>query len=121
MTNYFPHKFSFSRTSELLFERMVNPLLFPDLVYNNTQRSKDLAKYINIIHDLMDSVIKERQEFLEQEGKHTELAVRKQRCLLDTLLTATIEQKPLSLKEIRDEVNTFVFAVSLGRFETNNF
>ncbi|XP_073828059.1 cytochrome P450 311a1 [Musca autumnalis] len=101
---------AFHRTSELLFERMVNPLLFPDVVYNNTQRSKDLTNYINIIHNLMDSVIKERQQFLEQEENQTVLVARKQRCLLDTLLTATIEQRPLSLKEIRDEVNTFVFA-----------
>ncbi|XP_061395359.1 probable cytochrome P450 311a1 [Musca vetustissima] len=105
-----PYTHAFHRTSELLFERMVNPLLFPDFIYNNTQRYKDLVKYINVIHNLMDSVILERQKFLEQEENQTILATQKQRCLLDTLLTATIEGNPLSLKEIRDEVNTFVFA-----------
>lgn len=90
---------------------MVNPLLFPDIIYDNTQRSKDLNKYIKIVHNLMDSVIKERQEYLKQEENMEEIVKRKQRCLLDTLLTATIEQRPLSLKEIRDEVNTFIFAV----------
>ncbi|XP_075155267.1 cytochrome P450 311a1 [Haematobia irritans] len=101
---------AFHRTNELLFERMVNPLLLPDLVYNNTQRSKDLRKYINIVHDLMDSIIKERREYLELEENKIESGNKKPRCLLDTLLTASIEGKPMTPKEIRDEVNTFIFA-----------
>uniref|UniRef100_A0A1I8Q167 Cytochrome P450 n=1 Tax=Stomoxys calcitrans TaxID=35570 RepID=A0A1I8Q167_STOCA len=101
---------AFHRIGELLYERMVNPLLAPDFIYNKTKRSKDLYNYVAIVHNLMDTVIKERQEYLQQEDNLNELSIKKPRCLLDTLLTATIEGKPLSLKEIRDEVNTFILA-----------
>ncbi|XP_065366517.1 probable cytochrome P450 311a1 [Calliphora vicina] len=113
--NQYTH--AFHRTSELLFDRMTNPLLFTDFIYNKTSASKELDKYLNIIHKLMESVIEERQEYLKQLKECTEASFessnnkrKKPQCLLDTLLTVEIEQQPLSLKEIRDEVNTFVFA-----------
>lgn len=63
----------------------------------------------------METVILERQQYLKEikNTKTEEIAFssrKKPQCLLDTLLTAEIEQKPLSVQEIRDEVNTFVLA-----------
>ncbi|KAI8120585.1 putative cytochrome P450 311a1 [Lucilia cuprina] len=106
---------AFHRTGELLFARMTNPLLFSDFIYNRTSACQELDKNLNIIHNLMESVIKERQEYLKEfkeTGDLIEIVGKRKRpqCLLDTLLTVEIDEQPLTLKEIRDEVNTFVFA-----------
>lgn len=108
---------------------MTNPLLFSDFVYNKTADSKELDKNLNKIHNLMESVITERQQYLKEfkEIQDPEELTHKKRkrpqCLMDTLLTVEIEQKPLTIKEIRDEVNTFVFAVrfkDLNMFQNEN-
>ncbi|KAM7346843.1 cytochrome P450 311a1 [Cochliomyia hominivorax] len=112
--NQYTH--AFHRASELLFQRMTNPLLFTDFIYSKISASKELAKNLNKIHNLMETVIGERQQYLKElkENENPEESITKKKkrpqCLMDTLLTVEIDQKPFTLKEIRDEVNTFVFA-----------
>ena len=94
---------------------MTNPLLFSDFIYSKLSASKVLDKYLEIIHRLTDTVIQERQHYLKEVNdrntKETTFSSGKNRqCLLDTLLTVNIDQNPLSLEEIRYEVNTFLLA-----------
>ncbi|KAH8357472.1 hypothetical protein KR200_003334 [Drosophila serrata] len=97
---------AFHRSSELLFKRMINPLLASDWIFQRTKLWRHLSEQLRIIHSLMDQVIEQRAKELEElEG-----APGKVHNLLDTLLLARFEDQPLSRREIRDEVNTFVFA-----------
>ncbi|BFG02361.1 probable cytochrome P450 311a1 [Drosophila madeirensis] len=97
---------AFHRSSQLLFKRMINPLLASDWIFKRTQLWRELSEQLRVIHTLMDSLIERRSAQLQQEGD----VPRKSLNLLDTLLLAKIDGEPLSRKQIRDEVNTFVFA-----------
>lgn len=109
---------------------MTNPLLALDFIFQRTQMYRELSASLAVIHELMASVVDERIEALKQQGKLAtqlesllvaqpeEEGIRKQRrTLLDTLLTTEIEGRKLTRGEICDEVNTFVFAVSIWRRE----
>jgi len=110
---------AFHLSSKLLFKRMINPLLASDWIFHRTQLWRDLNEQLQVIHTLMESVIEKRAkelEMLEEKGETPE----KLHNLLDTLLLARFEGQPLSRKEIRDEVNTFVFAVGLQKVSYKN-
>lgn len=103
--------------SKSLFQRMVNPLLAYDFIFQRTKLHKRLESSLCIIHELMENVIRERAEFLKQifvnDAEFPRKVVdKRRRTLLDTLLTTVIDGESLSFQVIRDEVNTFVFAVS---------
>ncbi|XP_002133517.2 probable cytochrome P450 311a1 [Drosophila pseudoobscura] len=97
---------AFHRSSQLLFKRMINPLLASDWVFKQTRLWRELSEQLQVIHTLMDSLIDRRSAQLQQQGNEPRKALN----LLDTLLLANIDGEPLSRKEIRDEINTFVFA-----------
>ncbi|XP_052850420.1 probable cytochrome P450 311a1 [Drosophila gunungcola] len=97
---------AFHLSSKFLFKRMINPLLASDWIFHRTNLWRDLNEQLQVIHNLMESVIEKRAKELEDHGE----APGKAHNLLDSLLLARFEGQPLSRKEIRDEVNTFVFA-----------
>ncbi|XP_017064971.1 probable cytochrome P450 311a1 [Drosophila eugracilis] len=97
---------AFHLSSKFLFKRMINPLLASDWIFQRTQLWQDLNEQLQVIHTLMESVIEQRANELEKKAE----TPGKANNLLDTLLLARFEGQPLSRKEIRDEVNTFVFA-----------
>ncbi|KAH8289145.1 hypothetical protein KR054_001025 [Drosophila jambulina] len=99
---------AFHRSSELLFKRMINPLLASDWIFRRTQLWRDLSEQLQVIHSQMDQVIEQRARELEELQQKS--APGKMHNLLDTLLLARFKDQPLSRREIRDEVNTFVFA-----------
>ncbi|KAH8368155.1 hypothetical protein KR084_007751 [Drosophila pseudotakahashii] len=106
-TDHSPIINAFHLSSKLLFKRMINPLLASDWIFHRTQLWRDLSEQLQVIHSLMESVIEQRAKELDEKG---ETPKGRAHNLLDTLLLARFEGQPLSRKEIRDEVNTFVFA-----------
>lgn len=105
---------AFHRSGELLFKRMINPWLASDFIFQRTALWRELRAQLEVIHTLMEQVIERREMQLhaeqEQEKlmkKEEEEEKRRPRMLLDILVLAK-----QSRKQIRDEVNTFVFAVS---------
>lgn len=80
-----------------------------------------LMKNIKIMHDFTDKVISERRDTLqkslsESNGKLDtpvdevdEVGSKRRMALLDVLLQSTIDGKPLSNEDIREEVDTFMF------------
>ncbi|XP_017070067.2 LOW QUALITY PROTEIN: probable cytochrome P450 4d21 [Drosophila eugracilis] len=91
--------------------------LFPiaaPFVYRRLQRD------IRLMQDFTDKVIRERRAILEQskaDGSYRpiimgdeETGKKSKMALLDILLQATVDNKPLTNKDIREEVDVFIFA-----------
>ncbi|EDW82323.2 uncharacterized protein Dwil_GK25740 [Drosophila willistoni] len=108
MTEHSPIIRAFHLSSELLFKRMINPLLASDWIFQRTKLWRRLRVQLEIIHQLMETVIEERARELQDAEQNKS---DKSRTLLDTLLLARFNDgSSLSRQEIRDEINTFVFA-----------
>lgn len=106
---------AFHRSGELLFKRMINPLLAFDFLFQRTGLWRELRTQLEVIHTVMEQVIEQRAMQLQAEQEQEKLMEkeegeeqRRPRMLLDLLLLAK-----QSRQQIGDEVNTFVFAVSV--------
>ncbi|KAL7728451.1 hypothetical protein ACLKA6_005210 [Drosophila palustris] len=100
---------AFHRSGELLFKRMINPILAYDFIFNRTALCRELREQLKVIHTLMEQVIEQRAKQLQlaqEQGQEEEQEVQhKPRILLDALLLGQLNRQ-----QIRDEINTFVFA-----------
>lgn len=92
-----------------------NPILFRFSSYYKTY-----VEYLTILHNFTDKVIRDRQkEFKSKKGnKADDDGVKIKAALLDMLLEATNNGKELTNKDIREEVDTFMFEVSECYFPT---
>lgn len=69
-----------------------------------------MQELLKILHSFTDSVIIARREELEKELKDGDKETRINFALLDVLLQSSIDGKPLTNMDIREEVDTFSFA-----------
>lgn len=118
---YYIFFITFSSVSNMMAERFMSPLqrfdstmkvFFPFLY-------RKLMKNIKVMHDFTDKVISERRDTLqkslsESNGKadnveEDDVGSKRRMALLDVLLQSTIDGKPLSNEDIREEVDTFMF------------
>ncbi|XP_055383080.1 probable cytochrome P450 311a1 isoform X2 [Condylostylus longicornis] len=116
-----PYAKAYHQAFHILFQRMVNPLLGFDFIFNRLEASKQLSNSIKIIHDMTGKLIKERRELITQQYNANnenelneilkdEIGKQKKMAMLDILLNINIDGKYLSDQDIKDEVNTFLFA-----------
>nr|XP_033799763.1 cytochrome P450 4V2 isoform X2 [Geotrypetes seraphini] len=107
------------KMSTIIHKRMKHPWLWPDFLYFRLKSGKEHNRNLNILHMFTEKVIKERASELEQltstdsftDGNSDSRRPKERKAFLDMLLTTTDEEgKKLSLKEIQEEVDTFMFA-----------
>jgi cytochrome P450 len=84
-------------------------IFLPDFLWKFTPSDVRYRNAVRILHSKADSVIKRRMDEVAANSKET--TQERYQDFLQILLDARDEetQQPLSLKEIRDEVNTFLF------------
>nr|QIQ19499.1 cytochrome P450 [Sogatella furcifera] len=101
------------KLEEIGIYRMVRPWLLSELLFQFTQKGREQEKYKRILHDFTDEVIKERRETLSQLGKissdETE-DFKEKAIFMDLLINSSQDGKVLTVQDIREEVNTFMFA-----------
>uniref|UniRef100_A0A336KFI5 CSON009392 protein n=1 Tax=Culicoides sonorensis TaxID=179676 RepID=A0A336KFI5_CULSO len=89
--------------------RFYNPLYKNDWIWKMTKYYKRVSECITYFHEFVDTIINNRRDQLISENS-VKFEERKRPALLDILLLSTIDGRPLTNKEIQDEVNSFMLA-----------
>lgn len=99
--------------SQLIMSRVMSPWLHPTFIYNRTKKSKKFYECLETLHGYSTSVIQMRKatrnERKRNENGETFGGKRKRLAFLDMLLDANEHENLLSDKDIREEVDTFMF------------
>ncbi|XP_061398086.1 cytochrome P450 4d8-like [Musca vetustissima] len=114
-----PYKIAVREITNLMMWRFIRAHLNKELVFSILCPLKKLRqnKLIKIMHKFTKTVIEERRRELEiqlnseAEKNHDphDIGARKHMALLDVLLQASIDGRPLSNDDIQEEVDTFMF------------
>lgn len=102
--------------TRIAFRRFANVLKRVDFLYKLSRDFQKEKKAIKILHDTTDKIIVTRRDLLLSKSKENARGIeknesKKRRSFLDILLEGTIDGKPLTNLEIREEVDTFLFEV----------
>ncbi|XP_077158275.1 cytochrome P450 4V2 isoform X2 [Paroedura picta] len=106
------------RMSELVHHRLKSPWLWGNPWYLMFKEGREHYRGLKILHSFTDKVIKEKARELENQERHQSDTVstdeqsgcKVRRAFLDMLLNATDDNgKKLSYKDVREEVDTFMF------------
>lgn len=99
------------RLGRLAHIRVYKIWLYPDIVFRFSNVKKEQDKYIKVINQVTDGIIEEREKYLKEENNAD---VSEKQTFLDNLLLEKDEngKRLICNEEIRDEVNTLMFAVS---------
>ncbi|XP_058448862.1 probable cytochrome P450 4d14 [Malaya genurostris] len=106
----------------IAFFRMFNRIFYSDFVFQFSKLYEPYKRCLRTIHDFTLSVIEKRRQTLLlsstaasdrpdiQVQDDRELGSRTKKALLDILLQTNIDGRPLTNEEVREEVDTFMFA-----------
>ncbi|XP_001604044.1 cytochrome P450 4C1 [Nasonia vitripennis] len=105
--------------ARLTVERFYKPWLKWNAIYYRTNKGKEALNAVKIMHSFTEKVIRQKQaERKEKSFSNKELSdevdefgKRKRKAFLDLLLSASENaSNPLTFEELREEVDTFMFA-----------
>ncbi|XP_010142523.1 PREDICTED: cytochrome P450 4V2 [Buceros rhinoceros silvestris] len=106
------------RMSDLIHKRQKSPWFWPDRLYVLFKEGREHQKNLKILHNFTDTVIAEKAAELENtkhtkcnaDGNREKSGSKKRKAFLDMLLNATDDEgNKLSYRDIREEVDTFMF------------
>lgn len=98
----------------IIIERSISPVQMYDFLFFFTRNYFIQRKAVRILHDKANSVISKRIKELQTTRENVEsedATSKKKKAFLDLILEAKVDGKPLSQEDIRQEVDTFMFAV----------
>ncbi|KAF7378869.1 hypothetical protein HZH66_015103 [Vespula vulgaris] len=97
--------------SQIMQYRFTNVWTSFNLIFRLTKLGREHDHALKVIHTFVDKVIAERkQEWINQQNDDSNKSIKKHRALLDLLLEISKNGTILTDTNIRDEVNTFMFA-----------
>lgn len=103
----------FFRIGEIAAKRAKNILIHNEFMFKLSPLGRRAKKVLKVLHDFSNKVIVNRRlELLEQDSNNTE-DQHVQPCFLDLLLKQSRTKPFLTDEAIREEVDTFMFAVSI--------
>jgi cytochrome P450 family 4 len=94
--------------TNVISERFYKIYFRHDFLFKFSSLYTKQQELLKILHGFTDSVIVARREELEKQLSNGETVESK--ALIDVLLTSTIDGKPMSNEDIREEIDTFSFA-----------
>nr|XP_022318084.1 cytochrome P450 4V2-like isoform X1 [Crassostrea virginica]XP_022318120.1 cytochrome P450 4V2-like isoform X1 [Crassostrea virginica] len=113
---------SVNKMTELVLQRQRTPWYWPDFLYNTIGYGKEHDRCLKILHGFTNKVIKEKMESMTDASRHSMEEVLNQHsdedmyrskgqrlAFLDMLMCKTEEGTQLSMEDIREEVDTFMF------------
>lgn len=104
------------RITTIIHIRTYDVLARYDFLFNLSSYRKRQDKVLEVLHGYTNSVIRSRRRELSDakeanpdNNATSELGIRRKVAFLDMLLQATVDGRPLTDVEIREEVDTFMF------------
>ncbi|KAK3749712.1 hypothetical protein RRG08_056501 [Elysia crispata] len=97
--------------SDIMVKRFFQPWFHNEFLFSLTPSGRKFFKQCDFVHQVAENIIRERKDELERQQTNTSDG-KQRKCLdfLDILLTAKDEKGDgLTMREIRDEVDTFLF------------
>lgn len=99
--------------TKLIMERVIVIWKKINLLFHMTGGYLLEKRTIEALHKATNDVIMARRDLLMKKNEH-DADVERRKCFLDILLESTIDGKPLSNSDIREEVDTFLFEVTFN-------
>lgn len=100
---------------DIILRRYLSPIKQIHFFYRFTLDSFKEKRAVRILHDFTTKVIRNRREQLknvnDEIAEGNDFGIKKRSPFLDTLIKGTINGKPLSDTDVREEVDTFMFEV----------
>ena len=91
----------------------MSPWLWDDLLFSLTPMGFKFKSLLEVLHTFTDSVIRERKEehkaYHANNSEKEDLGMKKKQAFLDLLISASEDGGNLSDRDMREEVDTFMF------------
>lgn len=106
------------RISHIIHLRMFSIVLREDFLFRFSSLYNEQTSALKTLHDFTDKVINERRNTIltkdtneSNDSVDESIGMKRKMAFLDILLQSTVNGKPLSNLDIREEVDTFMFEV----------
>ncbi|CAH1406773.1 unnamed protein product [Nezara viridula] len=102
---------SMHKLEEIATLRVIHPWLLSDSIFKMSALYKELNENKKILHNFSNTLIKRRKSILKKRLRNPYLEVHKRKeIFLDQLILQQLQGIKITDEDIRDQVNTFMFA-----------